>query len=66
VFHWSSEDLDLGGKQIGEVGSEVSLKMVEALPKRRRKKRKGGEILKGSPEVLAGTLVERLKEWQIL
>lgn len=66
VFHWSSEDLDLGGKRIGEVGSEVSLKMVEALPKRRRKKRKGGEILKGSPEVLAGTLVERLKEWRIL
>ena len=66
VFHWSSEDLNLGGNRIGEVGSQVRLRMVEALPKRRRKKRKGGEILKGSTEVLAGTLVERLKEWRML
>ena len=66
VSRWSSEDLDFGGNRIGEAGSQVRLRMVEALPKRRRKKRKRGEILKGSPEVLAGTLIERLKEWQIL
>jgi electron transfer flavoprotein beta subunit len=66
VSHWSSAELNLDSSQIGEAGSHVRLKSIQALSKRKKRKRKGGEILKGSPEVLAQTLVERLKEWGAL
>jgi electron transfer flavoprotein beta subunit len=66
VSHWSSEELNLDSSQIGEAGSQVRLKSIQALPRSKGKTRKGGDMLKGSPEVLAQKLVERLKEWRVL
>jgi electron transfer flavoprotein beta subunit len=66
VPHWSSEELNLDSSQIGEAGSQVRLKSIQALPRSKGKTRKGGDMLKGSPEVLAQKLVERLKEWRVL
>jgi len=67
VARWSAEDLDLNPTELGEAGSRIRLEGVEAPPRQKKKKKKGaGEMLKGSPEDLAGLLVERLKAWQIL
>ncbi len=63
VPYWTSEDLNTEDSQTGELGSCLRLARVQAPPKRKIKRRQGGQILRGSPEVLAEILVERLKEW---
>ena len=66
VPYWTSEDLNTEDSQTGELGSCLRLARVQAPPKRKIKRRQGGQILRGSPEVLAEILVERLKEWHAL